>query len=643
MPEAGGLRRAQPGGPSAWLRLWWCGVLAVAAVCWPGSALGAEDDLITSRAWLADPSGQLSLADVQAGPWQAAPRVLSRGYTADTVWLRVTVNVPRADEAVVLRVRPSYLDEVRLYHPDPAAPGQWRHRDTGDRVPFALRDRASAALALVWHPHRAGEHTLYLRVRTTSTLMVSVRALSTHDAQRHDHRLDLFLIAYLSVMVGMGLWALMDHTLQPSRVSLWFLATQATAVVFAVSALGYMAALLPAAWSTAGDVVTSVSVCLSTMLLLGFYRAMLADTAPSGTSRTAIAVVMLMFPVQLLLIATGHPRAAVESNAMVATLVATPLVFWMVASSRQDGVLSRRVWWGVVSTQAVLVVVAMVPLLGWRGAEEFNLQASLVFGLSSALLMLGVLMMRSRRLRQISRRDRLQLDLVSQRLELAQQQRADQQQFLDMLGHELKTPLMTIRLAAGALQRQPPLVDAQAQRRLMHIDAAATAMNQVLERVLEANRLGDSSLPVSTSPVQFDALLAGLRATLVAPERLHYEGVTGAIILTDADLLRVILANLLDNACKYSPPGSPVWLTLGELPGHWHVCVRNALGPAGAPDAHRVFDKYHRAEEAKGFAGAGLGLWLGHNLAQRLGGTLSVRTIGDHVEFSLCLPLQKPL
>jgi nitrogen-specific signal transduction histidine kinase len=40
--------------------------------------------------------------------------------------------------------------------------------------------------------------------------------------------------------------------------------------------------------------------------------------------------------------------------------------------------------------------------------------------------------------------------------------------------------------------------------------------------------------------------------------------------------------------------------------------------------------------------GAGLGLWLGHNLAQRLGGTLSVQTVNDHVEFKLCLPLTTP-
>lgn len=74
----------------------------------------------------------------------------------------------------------------------------------------------------------------------------------------------------------------------------------------------------------------------------------------------------------------------------------------------------------------------------------------------------------------------------------------------------------------------------------------------------------------------------------------------------------------------------------------WRMTVRNQVGSAGAPDPQQMFQKYHRAEEAKAMAGAGLGLWLVHNLVERLGGSLSAQTVDDQVEFCLCLPMPSP-
>jgi two-component system, sensor histidine kinase LadS len=246
----------------------------------------------------------------------------------------------------------------------------------------------------------------------------------------------------------------------------------------------------------------------------------------------------------------------------------------------------------------------------------------------------------SRRARAAAREDRLRLSLLTQRLTLEQQQRADQQQFLDMLGHELKTPLMTIRLASHALRRwQAPSDDDKVLQRIVRIEASVEAMNQVLERVLEANRLGDSSLPLNVQWFTVGALLEAVHDAMAEPDRLRRQGDLMLQVHSDVDLLRVIVGNLLDNACKYSPPGSLVSVAVQSDARAWCLTVRNQLGLAGAPDPDRVFRKHHRAEEAKCLPGAGLGLWLGHNLAQHLGGSLGVRTVHEHVEFSLCLPL----
>lgn len=623
----------------------WARLLTLLLACWlalllPSSARAA--DQIVSRAWQMDPGGQRAVADLPSQGWHPAPAILPLGYTPDALWLRLTVNVQHVDVPLILRIRPSYLDHVQLHLPDPQHPGQWLVRDTGDTLPFDSRDRASAALGFVWQPQRTGEHTLYLRVSTTSSLLVSVQAVDLREAQFLDARLDGFLVFYLSIMLCMGLWAALDYATQRSSVNLWFIAAQLNSSVVALSVLGHIAILLPAGWSTAGHWVTSVTVCLSTALYIGFYRSMVSDNVPSAASLRAMGLALLLFPLQLIAMAAGHNRLAVESNAMVTMLVALPLLIWTIATACQDGLLKRRTWWAVAAFQTGLTLMSMMPLLGWRPANEISLQSSLSISLSSAALMMTVLMMRSHRTMQAAREDRLRLDMMAQRLDLEQRQRADQHQFLDMLGHELKTPLMTIRLAGHALQQhligQSPDID----KRLARIEASADAMNLVLERVLEANRLGEVNLPLTARTFTTGELTHIARAAMPEPERLHCDGPLDLVVHTDPDLLRVILSNLLDNACKYALPGTPITLDVQSHAQGWRLSVRNQAGPTGTPDPDTVFRKYHRAEAARSMAGAGLGLWIGQNLAQRLGGSLGLQSQDDHVTFTVELPLLPP-
>ena len=616
-------------------------VLAFIVLLGAGSAMAK--DMVVERVWLADPTGELTLADVQAMPWQPAPRKLSRGYTADTVWMRLLVEVPDPSP-VVLNVRPSYLDDVRLHVPDPDQPGRWLARVTGDTHPFSQRERASSVLGFVWHPPHPGEHAVYLQVRSTSTVLINATATSLAQADAVDAGLNTRVLLFASLIFGVMLWAMIEQALQPHPVNVWFLVTQANALVYVLSVLGYVALLLPAGLSTAAHTITSVSVCLATMLQMGFFRAMMADNEPSAWSRRVVLAFMMLCPLQLLLIAAGYVRPAVASNVVVATFIATPLLIWMAATCRKDGWVSRRIWWLVLGIQGTLVLVSVLPLLGFTRAINVNLEATLFFGISSALLMGSVLMVRTHRARQAFHHAQLDLARMAQQLEMSQAHQREQQRFLDMLGHELRTPLMTIRLAAQALKRTVHAKDGMPEQRLDRIGVSADAMHQVLERVMEANRLGDTAMPIASQPVEWRSVVQQVQATIAQPDRLRVldHGQGGTHLMTDPDLLRVIVSNLVDNACKYSPPDTPVVLSVEHAAHSWRMTVRNQVGSAGAPDPQQMFQKYHRAEEAKAMAGAGLGLWLVHNLVERLGGTLSAQTVDDQVEFCLCLPMPSP-
>jgi signal transduction histidine kinase len=68
------------------------------------------------------------------------------------------------------------------------------------------------------------------------------------------------------------------------------------------------------------------------------------------------------------------------------------------------------------------------------------------------------------------------------------------------------------------------------------------------------------------------------------------------------------------------------------------VCVRNQVGPAGLPDADKVFDKYYRSPGAHRKTGSGLGLYLVKSYMQLLGGYVGYAVVADEVEFSIWMP-----
>jgi signal transduction histidine kinase len=97
-------------------------------------------------------------------------------------------------------------------------------------------------------------------------------------------------------------------------------------------------------------------------------------------------------------------------------------------------------------------------------------------------------------------------------------------------------------------------------------------------------------------------------------------------LIGDDRLLRFALLNLLDNACKYSPPDTSVRVSIAADAANviWRVEDEGPGIPPGMEE--RIFEKYVRASEAGSKAGLGLGLYLARHIIERHGGTLTATT-----------------
>ena len=225
--------------------------------------------------------------------------------------------------------------------------------------------------------------------------------------------------------------------------------------------------------------------------------------------------------------------------------------------------------------------------------------------------------------------------LLATLLTLEIRRRNEQSRFMDMLSHELKTPLAVISLSLGVAS-----IPAEVKQRVAR---ATKAMNVILERCLQSDQIEHRQVSVSAVPCQISEVLFDAVARCEAPQRVLLEAGNLPLCKTDVQLFEVALDNLIGNALKHGTPDGLVNVRVGEarrgLRKGICIAVSNTPGASGFPDPLQVFHKYYRAAGAHGKSGSGLGLHIAHGCARNLGGALRYRPTPESVRFELWIPL----
>lgn len=224
-------------------------------------------------------------------------------------------------------------------------------------------------------------------------------------------------------------------------------------------------------------------------------------------------------------------------------------------------------------------------------------------------------------------------------------------QFLDLVSHELRAPLGVARgyvsmLADGSLGE----VQARAGAVLPMVLSKLDEISRMVDQMLETARLDDSRLRLEMRPTELRRLV-GDAVALVQPKASATGHVVSVEDTTDEDLCclvdqgRVVtaLANLLDNAVRYSPDGAPVRCTVGRRGDRATVAVSDRGVGITAADRARLFTRFGRVGSTATAAipGTGLGLYLARELARLHGGDITVASRpGRGSTFTLSLPLQ---
>ena len=220
--------------------------------------------------------------------------------------------------------------------------------------------------------------------------------------------------------------------------------------------------------------------------------------------------------------------------------------------------------------------------------------------------------------------------------------------FVSTVSHELRTPLAAIYGAALTLRR-PDLALGEDQREslLAVIANEADRLARTVNDILWTSRLDTDSLHVAIGSCDAAALARDVvnAAEIHRPADIDLELAVGdgvPPVAADADKVRQVLANLVDNAVKYSPDGGRVEVSVEQVDGSVRFSVSD--GGLGIPAAEqaRIFDKFYRLdpEMTRGVGGTGLGLYICRELIRHMDGRIWVDSVEGHGStFSFELPV----
>lgn len=223
--------------------------------------------------------------------------------------------------------------------------------------------------------------------------------------------------------------------------------------------------------------------------------------------------------------------------------------------------------------------------------------------------------------------------------------------FLSSISHELRSPMATMRMAIQMLEiiLQPVIVEtelATADRYLQILKDECQRETNLIDDLLDMARLEAGAAPLNVISINLRLWLPIITDPFMERTRNQQQQLILDIaaeipdLKTDPSYLERALSELLHNACKYTPIGETITLTVGLQEAVFHISIKNSGVEIPTSEHDRIFDKFYRIanSDRRKQGGTGLGLALVKKQIERLHGTINVTSEAGWTMFTIQLP-----
>lgn len=617
-------------------------LLILFSIVKPSFAVG---DFVIKKAYFEDKTNQLKLNDVKKENFVEYDDFLAKGYADSAFWLRITIdpNIKSSkasvnNQSLVMIIRPSNLDEIQIYDP---LDGENKPYYIGDI--FDLSDDNQYQSLSLTKTILMGDapRSIFLRLKTTSANLIDVKVFTPSDAYDFEKKREFlyeFSVAYFLCFLLLSFYF---FVFSREKLVFVFAVKQFFGFFSTVFIYGYFRFLFADKVSVLFiDELTSVFVICYGACIVFFDYMFLKEYQSRRRGSLVLFSLLLFFPIALLLVFSGHPMRALQFN-MIASTISPLFVFLSLVLNRRrlnwaenHSILLNKIVMATYALVSVLSLFFIFAVIGVFSTGELFLQGRIFQGFFSGTLLMVILQIRAYHIEKSRQLAVTQLEIKQREIDVEWQHQEERSQFLGILAHDLKTPLSLIKMILGIKEFSAEHVS--------HLNNAVNDMNTVIERCLQVSQVEDNKLDLVLEKVELFSLLTNQKKQSIAAKRINIDCHGSIYLITDDQLLRIILSNLVDNANKYSDPYTTIEIKVHrasqENKDGVAISIVNMPGRFGFPDPEKVFQKYYRANNDTRLSGTGQGLYLVANLAKMLGG--NIRYIPDqaYVCFTLWLP-----
>ncbi|HBY0419352.1 TPA: histidine kinase [Klebsiella variicola] len=589
--------------------------------------------------WFVDAGGQMTVdtfASLPESDLQPLRKIPSFGYSRKAWWLKATLPASYfAGQPRWLQVGPSFVDNLTVFYRPAGSATPWIRKTFGDHAPARESDIDYRESVLIFPPPPgpAGYEVVF-HLQSSSTLIL-LATLSSPEEFVQAATIDT---AFWSFYFGLAVVA-SGVALALRRRLLWGICLFSLNYPLVAALHGFPE------WFFGHAALPFQDFMISSLSLFSYATALwlhseifdLKKNMPRLHQQLIAAVVLnLVLQVSIPL---GFYGFAMQIEGVIFIIITPVLLFTSWWLWRKKAIDRNTLLLGLLPpfyvAAAVLVQLSIHGIIPFHMAIYSLWQYALIVHIITVLI-IAILRVRAEN-RQLEQKQRL-----ARELQIEREASFHQRQFMGMVAHEFRTPLAVIQAALENLRLSA--ASASQEARFDRIGRAATRLVQLTDNCLADARLASHDLHVDRQQTALLSVL-NMAASVVAMSHDHYLNIRhhGAVespqLQADAGLLCIAIANLLDNAVKYSPPGE-IAIDIRSEAGHTELRIRDH-GP-GLPDgqAELIFERYRRGEHTSPVpGGTGLGLYVARQIMQAHDGKLWLAEHGpDGCTFILTLP-----
>lgn len=604
---------------------------AYAVATEPLRATESMRQLTAGAAVWREPGNSLSLSQLLSSAPTFTPTQLpyNGGYSRDAHWFRLKLSrMANTRPGWLLFVTPANLDDIRLFSPQQAANGKivYREQRAGDRFPSALRPQDKAYGSYSFNLNLSDEQprVFYLRVQTTGLANVILRLVTPAAQAEATAKQNLWLGITTGIIVMVAVHAFMMWYWLRRSWYWWFIAYALGCAMVSLGLDGAVARYWLTDRPMLADSIISVGACMmsggiSIFFIVFFHmRRNFPRLYWAYITATSLALVgLLSIPFD------DYVYVAPWLFGYMLALMPSYLYIRL----QTDG--TNAIAWACL----VNIVCTGISLLAINNIIPAYMESRFGSQVAQIVYLLFFQQDLYRQVRSVeqSQREAELRAQVAERLAAGEKQRRQEQAtFLNVVAHELKTPLSVIDSAVQTLETQHLPANNLITSRHNRIRQAVADLNALLENALSAERYENEPLQPRWTSIDLTHFIETLVShTLPESRSCRLDLSSASLCMADRTLLHLALSNLLVNAVKYSPVDSDIDVIAtphlqAEVPGVL-FCIRNQYRHRDKPDVDIWFRKYYRQLEQPCIEGLGLGLYIVREIARTHGGRIDCR------------------